>query len=257
MVDTEGGPLQIYLMLSSLDSARSPQKKASPETLLLMANNYAEYNSWYPIFSEFPELSDASIVRFIHTADSINRISNQDLRGDTLGTFQANLSLWQILARQGELPKEQLDSSWQEVMTPFEKIGSPVQLFDAGEKSLAGLMLVATGKSRPSQDEFIDMLAGPPQKGPQAIRIRTEMADRMRSVMDDQRLTSLDTLLELSDGLSAMAHGAPRSEKTLSLAGSLREFELPRPIFTENERYEWAPDMVRQRHAGLRSIPTW
>ncbi len=55
-------------------------------------------------------------LRFIHTADSINRISNQDLRGDTLGTFQANLSLWQILARQGELPKEQLDSSWQEVM---------------------------------------------------------------------------------------------------------------------------------------------
>ena len=37
----------------------------------------------------------------------------------------------------------------------------------------------------------------------------------------------------------------------MSLAGSLREFELPRPIFTESERYEWAPDMIRQRHARL------
>ena len=81
-----------------------------------MANNYGEYSSWYPIFSEFPELSDASIDRFIHTADSINHISNQDLRGDLLGTLQANLGLWQILARQGELPKEQLDSSWQQVL---------------------------------------------------------------------------------------------------------------------------------------------
>ncbi len=250
-VDTDSGPLQIYLSLSSLENARSPQRKVSPETLLLMANNYALYSSWYPIFSEFPELNDASIARFIHTAESIDRISNQDLRGDALGTFQANLCLWQILARQSELPKDQLDSSWQAVMQPFEKIGSQVQLLDAGKQSLSGLMLVATGTARPSQDEIIDMLAGPPQKGQQGTRIRTQLADRMRSVMDDQRLTSLDTLLELSDGLNAMAHGAPRSEKTLALAGSLREFELPRPIFTESERYEWAPDVVRQRHAGL------
>jgi hypothetical protein len=250
-IDTNDGPLQIYLSLSSLDNARSAQKKVSPGTLLLMANNYGEYNSWYPIFSEFPELSDASITQFIHTADSINHISNQDLRGDALGIFQANLSLWQVLARQGELPKDDLDSSWQEVMTPFEKIGSAVQLFDAGERSLSSLRLVAIGKGRPSQDELIDLLAGPPQKGPRATKIRTEMADRMRLVMDDQRLTSLDTLLELSDGLSAMAHGAPRSDRLVSLAGSLREFELPRPIFTESERYEWAPDMIRQRHASL------
>jgi hypothetical protein len=250
-IDTNNGPLQIYLSLSSLDNARPTQKKLSPGTLLLMANNYAEYRSWYPIFSEFPELNDASIARFIHTADSINHISNQDLRGDALGTLQANLSLWQILARQGELPKDQLDSSWQQVMTPFERIGSEVQLFDAGEKSLASLTLVATGHARPSQEELIDLLAGPPQRGTRAIRIRTEMADRMRSVMDDQRLTSFDTLLELSDGLSAMSHGAPRSEKMLSLAGSLREFELPQPIFTDDERDEWAPEMVRQRHASL------
>jgi hypothetical protein len=250
-VDSDNGPLQIYLSLSSLDNARPAPRKVSPQTLLLLANTYTDYSSWYPLFSEFPELSDASITRFIHTAESIDRISSLDLRGDALGTFQASLSLWEILARQGELPREQLDSSWQEVMTPFEKIGSPAQLFDAGEKSFDGLMLVAAGKSHPSQEELIDLLAGPPQLAPQAARIRTEMADHMRSVMDDQRLTALDTLFELGDGLSAMSHGAPRSDKLVSLAGSLREFELPRPIFTENERYEWAPDMTRQRHASL------
>jgi hypothetical protein len=250
-LDTDGGPLQIYLSLSSLDNARPASRKVSPQTLLLMANAYAEYSSWYPLFSEFPELSDTSVTRFIQTAASIDRISNQDLRGDALGTLQASLSLWQILARQGELPGEQLDSSCQAAMTPFEKISSSTQLFDAGEKSFDGLMLVATGKTRPSQEELIDLLAGPPQQAPQATRIRMQMADRMRSVMDDQRLTSLDTLFEIGDGLNSMAHGAPRSDKLVSLAGSLREFELPRPIFTESERYEWAPDMARQRHASL------
>jgi hypothetical protein len=250
-IDTNDGPLQIYLTLSALDDARSAKNQASPSTLLLMANSYREYSQWYPIFSEFPELSDASIVRFIHTADSINHIGNQDLRGDALGTLQANLSLWQILARQGEVPKAQLDSSWQQLMAPFENIGTQGQLLDAGQKSLSSLMLVATGKAQASQDELIDLLAGPPQTSARAITVRTEMADRMRLVLDDQRLTSLDTLLELSTGLDAMAKGAPRSDRLVSLAGSLREFELPRPIFTESERYEWAPDMVRQRHAEL------
>ena len=250
-IETNDGPLQIYLTLSALEDARPAQNQASPSTLLLMANNYREYSRWYSIFSEFPELSDASILRFIRTADSINRIGNQDLRGDALGILQANLSLWQILARQSEVPKAQIDSSWQQVMAPFENIGTEVQLLDAGQRSVSSLMLVATGNAQPSQDELIELLAGPPQKSARAIRVRTEMADRMRLVMDDQRLTSLDTLLELSNGLNAMAHGAPRSDRLVSLAGSLREFELPRPIFTESERYEWAPDMVRQRHAQL------
>jgi hypothetical protein len=250
-IETDNGPMQIYLSLSSVDKERPTARKISPQTLLLMANNYSAYSSWYPLFCEFPELSDTSITRFIQIAESIDRISNQDLRGDALGTFQASLSLWQILARQRELPMAQLDSSWQEMMTPFEKISSPIQLFDAGEKSFDGLMLVATGRRHPSQEELIDLLAGPPQQTPQATRIRTEMADHMRSVMDDQRLTSLDTLFELGDGLNAMSHGAQRSDKLISLAGSLREFELPRPIFTEDERYEWAPDITRQRHASL------
>jgi hypothetical protein len=262
-VETDSGPLQIYLTLSALDDARSAEKQASPSTLLLMASNYREYSSWYSIFSEFPELSDASILRFIHTADSVNRIANQDLRGDALGTLQANLCLWQILARQGEVPKPQIDSSWQQALAPFDNIGSPVigspvigsqaQLLDAGEKSLSSLMLAAAGNAQPSQDELIELLAGPPQKSAGAVRVRGEIADRMRLAMDDQRLTSLDTLLELSKGLSAMAHGAPRSDRLVALAGSLREFELPRPIFTENERYQWAPDMIRQRHAQLQA----
>ena len=249
--DTESGPLQIYMSLNALDSGRPSQRNLSPDTLIQMANAYPQFSSWYPIFSEFPELSDASITRFIHIAGSLDRISNQELRGNALGTFQANLGLWQVLARQGEISKGQLDTSWQKMIDPFEKVDSSPQLFDAGEKSLGELMLAATGKANPSQDEIIDLLAGPPQKTPQGKRAHAEVSRRMRSVIDDQRLTSLDTLSELGEGMNAMAQGAHPSERMLTLARELREFEMPRPIFPENEKGEWAPGVYSQRHAEI------
>jgi len=250
-LDTDSGPLQIYLALSAIDDARSPQQGLAPATLLLAASTYPQFSSWLPIFSEFPELGDTSITRFIQVAESLDRISNQDLRGNTLGIYQANLGLWQILARQREIPSDQLDASWQKIVDPFDKIGSAPQLFDAGTQSLGELMLASTGKANRSQDELIEALAGPPQTSALGKRSRAEVARRMRSVIDDQRLTSLDTLLELGNGLTAMAHGSHANEKLIAMAGDLREFEMPRPIFTESEKGEWAPGVFSQHHAEM------
>src|SRR5436309_13286436 len=43
---------------------------------------------------------------------------------DALPIFQASVGLWQILARQGEIPGAALNDSWQKLMRPFGKIGS-------------------------------------------------------------------------------------------------------------------------------------
>ena len=112
-----------------------------------------------------------------------------------MGVFQANLGLWQILARQGEIRDAELNQSWQQAIAPFAAVDSSAQLFDAGHASLGTLMLAASGKSNLSQGEFIELLAGPPQQSPEGQRIRQEMAGRMRAVLDDQRLVSLDTLI--------------------------------------------------------------
>jgi hypothetical protein len=79
----------------------------------------------------------------------------------------------------------------------------------------------------------------------------------MRAVLDDQRLVSLDTLFTLGDGLNRMAQGAPAgSNLHAPLANELREFELPRPIFTESEKTEWAPGVYANRHASCRCTST-
>ena len=67
----------------------------------------------------------------------------------------------------------------------------------------------------------------------------------------DQHLVSLDTLFALSDGLNEMEQGRPRDEKMLGLAGELREFEMPRPIFTKSEKIDWAPRIYSTHHAEL------
>lgn len=250
-VETDSGPLQIYLMLSEIDGMRSPENRLSDGTVRLLANGFSHFGSWYLIFSDFPELNDASITRFMNIADAVDGISNRTLRVNALGAFQANLGLWQILARQGEIPDAQMNPAWQKAVEPFAKISSSPQLFDAARSSLNALMLAAGGKENTPQSEVINLLAGPAQESEDGRRMHQELVARISSVLEDQRLVSLDTLFALNDGLSQMERGAHESDRLIPLAGQLREFEMPRPIFTNSEKIAWAPPVYSSRHAEL------
>ena len=250
-VDTDLGPLQIYLMLNEVDSRRAADKRLTPETVLLMASKFSQLSNWYLVFSEFPGLDDPSIAQFVKVADKVDGISNHSLRGNAMGMFQANLGIWQILARQGEIRSADLNQSWQQAIAPFATVDSLPQLFDAGHASLKAVTLAASGKADLSQGELIELLAGPPQDSAEGQHMRQELAAKMHAVLEDQRLVSLDTLFTLGDGLNRMAQGAPAGSNMLPLAGELREFELPRPIFTESEKTEWAPGVYANRHAEL------
>ncbi len=250
-VETDSGPLQMYLLFSELDSRRSPEHRLSADTLRLMASRYDQLSDQYLTFPEFPELNDASITQFVNAADAVDKISNHTLRGNAMGTFQANIGLWQILARQGQIPSAKLNESWQAVIKPFGKFTTSAQLFDAGRNSLGEILRAATGKATASQDEIIELLAGPHEPGRESQRVHEEIAKGIRSVMDGQRLVSLDTLMALDLGLADMARGEQVASSLLPLAGELREFEMPRPIFTGSERTEWAAGIYNNRHTEL------
>ncbi|MDX6332656.1 MAG: hypothetical protein QOI83_5053, partial [Streptomycetaceae bacterium] len=250
-VPTDSGPLQIYLNISELDRVRPPARYLSAPTVRLLAQKYHQYGRWYLLFSEFPQLSEESITRFVNVADSINGIQHLALRGNTLGAFQGSVGLWQILARQQEIPKAQLNASWQKTIEPYAKIASPAQLLDAAHQSLSALVLAADGKRNWSQDDLVALLAGPPQESPVGQRVHTELVRRMRAVLDDQRLVSLDTLFGLSDGIQQMERGVAVGDRLVPLAEDLHGFEMPQQIFTKNEKVEWAPTIYSSRHAEL------
>ena len=245
------GPAQIYLTLTAINDARPAERQLSEGTVQLLASHFDELNNWYPIFVEFPSLDENSIKGFVGTVDHVNGISNLVLRANVLGAFQAELGIWQILARQRQIPVEQLNASWQAAIQPYGGIGSNTELFDAARKSFDAILVAAGGKADFTQGQVVDLLAGPAQSSPEGMRVHEEITRRMRAVLDDQRLVPLDTLFGLYDGLGQMAHGAAIGDSLLPLAAALREFELPRPIFTSGERVTWSPTVYVSRHAEL------
>jgi hypothetical protein len=247
--ETDGGPLQTYLGLSELDLRRGPQHRLSNATVMLMAKKYADYSDQYLVFSEFPELSEAAITHLITTADSLSKISDHTVRGNAMGTFQASVGLWQILARQGQIDRAQLDGSWDEMLKPFAEVATAGQLVTAGRASVEQVFRSATGKTKTSQDEMIDLLAGARQSSAEGQKMHAEVADRLRLVMADQRLVTVDTLFGLDDVLKGQ--GAANKEDVAELAGELREFEMPQPIFTNSERTNWAAGTYNNRHTEL------
>ena len=247
---TEQGPLQIYLALSELDCRRSAEHRLSPTTVRLLARKFEDFSAQYKIFSEFPDLNDESIASFLQAARGLSNVPAAD-RGNAFGIFQANVGMWQVLVRQGQIPVQNLNGSWQEMIKPFSTVRTAAQLYDAGRSSLAEIFRSSTGKPTISQDKIIDMLAGPVQTNPSARQMQRETAVRIRSVLDDQRLVSLDTLVTVGDALKEKAHGKQPEAYVLLLADQTREFEMPRPIFTMGEREEWASGIYNNHHTDL------
>ena len=120
---TDSGPLQMYMAISELDSRRSPGHRLAPATVRLLAHKFEEFSDQYRVFSEFPELSDESIALFLEVAQGLNKAPIA-VRGNAFGTFQANVGIWQILARQGQISNTKLNDSWQQVIKPFATIRS-------------------------------------------------------------------------------------------------------------------------------------
>jgi hypothetical protein len=245
---SQDSPLRIYLTLSEMDRRRSPEQRLSPQTVSLLAKDSPRFGDQYRIFSEFHALNDVSIARFLTVAEAIDRIPDNGVRADALGTYQAMVGLWEILTRQGEIPTQKRNESWQRIVNPFGNIPSSAQLFDATESSFGELLRAAGGEPRRSQDEIIALLAGPKQTSPEGLQVRQELANNIRAVLDAQRLISLDNLFALGRGLNQMAQGKPMAEPLLVLAAELREFELPKPLFTSGERLEWANGLYTTPH---------
>ena len=245
------GPVYNFLTLSEIDRDRTPDEQLDITTARLLAEKFPLLGDQYSVFSEFHQLNNDSITKFVSVAESLNQISDRLTKTDTLGLFEASLGLWEILARQGEIPDARLNSSWMAILNAFTGVHTPDQVYTAGRTALDQLFQASTGKTNLTQDQLIALLAGPEQYTKEAQQLRSQMASRMRQVIDDQRLVSLDTLLALGDGVDELSKGKGNPDSLLPLAGELREFEMPKPLFTKSERNEFAAGLYSNRHTAL------
>ena len=247
------GPLDMYVSLSEIDRRRPADQRMSPQTATLLIAHFAKLHDQYEMFSEFSGLDDASITDFVKMTERIDAVRDPLLRGDMMGIFEANIGLWQILARQGQIPSADLNDSWRRLIHPFGEASSAVQLFDAGRASLAQLMKTVTGMPEITQERIIDLIAGPQQSSRDGRQVHQKMADEIQQILTDQRLVSLDTLLELAGDFSRMKErpGQIDRPRALQLAEELEEARAPRAMFTEAERAEWVPGHEPNKHILL------
>jgi hypothetical protein len=245
------GPVYNFLMLSEIDRVRSPQEQLTIPSARLLAEKFPLFGDQYPVFAEFRALNNDSISKFLTAAEGLNQIPDRLVRTDALGMLQANLGLWEILARQGQIPDAHLNDSWQGVLNAFASLHTSDQVYTAGRNALGEVLRASTGKTYVSQDQVMLLLAGPEQYTKAGQQMRSLIAGKIRQVIDDQRLVSLDTLISLGDGLDQMAKGKETADALLPLAGELREFEMPKPLFTKSERTEFAAGLYSNRHTAL------
>lgn len=253
------GPLDMYLILSEIDRRRPAGKRMSPETARLLIAHFSRLRDQYQVFCEFSGLDDASIFQFVKTTERIDRIRDPLLRGDTMGLFEASIGLWQVFARQGQISGADLSASWQRAISPFGSVSNSAQLFDTTSASLAEMMKTISGDAEITQEKIIDLLAGPKQSTSEGTRVHDRIAGQIGQVLSEQRLVSLDTLLELRRDFGNAAQNAsgvaPR--RMAELAQELEESRSPRAMFTEAERAEWAPEHERNQHVVVEMKTNW
>jgi hypothetical protein len=253
----ENEPLKIFLALSDLNRFRPTPLEAA--TVDRLARDWRFYGSQYSIFSEGPSLADKTILLYLDTAKTITQISDMQGRADTAGTLQALVGLWQIFTRQGAIDAADADGALTSIITPFAKIRSPRELFDAGRGGIKILLSATkTPEKTSAQDRIVDLLAGTGTH-PDAESHRTVVEGIVR-IFEAQRLISLDNIFELADNLESLTRGEKLNTALLQrLAARVSEIQLPRAALTSVEKntlafgYWTEKHIEQQRRTNLRA----
>ena len=88
----ENGLLNIFVALNEVDRMRGG--RLEPNTVLALARDYNRFSHHYALLSDWPEINDASILKFLKAADNLVRVKTPPLvKANALGTFQALLEI--------------------------------------------------------------------------------------------------------------------------------------------------------------------
>lgn len=242
----ENEPLKVYMAVTDLNRYRATTLE--PATVDRLARKYRQYGSQYSIFAEAPTLSDKTILQYLDVAESTSDVRDNLLKADTAGTLQSLASLWQIFLRQGSIPPEEADATLAQILTGFEKIKNPRELFDSGRNGVK-VLLTAT-KTQPNiraQDRLIDLLAGAPTSS-DADSHRQVVEDMIR-ILEAQRLINLDTIFEMADNLESLTRGEKLNTALVTkLAARINEIQLPRASMSSAEKNSLAFGYWTERH---------
>lgn len=242
----ENEPLKLFMAVSDINRRRARPLEAPTVERLVM--DYPDVGAQYSIFAEAPSVSDKTIIQYLDTVQSIDRIRGTMLQANSAGTMQALVALWQIFVRQGSIPAAAADETLSGVLTAFAKLHEPEELFDAGKAGVA-LLLRACGvpEGDSPQDRMVDLLAG--ARNPSDAGAHNRVVDEMLRIFEAQRLVPLSTLFDLAAHMEGLAKGERLNTALINrFATRIAEIESPRSALTSVEKNAFAFGYWTERH---------
>jgi len=243
----ENEPLKIFMAVSDIERDRTTPLTAA--TVDRLARNYKNIGAQYSVFSDAPEISDATVNQFLDTVLAIDHIKDPALKQDTAGIMQGLTGLWQIFTRQGCLPAAKVDGTLKSILTPFAAIKGNVELFDAGRSGVKTLMAAAgpSTDSTDAQPRILQLLAG--SVNTKDSDSESQVVLEMQHVLDAQHILSIDTLFQLADNLEGVAKGEKlNAQLAAKLASKISEISLPRAPLSGAEKNALAFGYWTEKH---------
>jgi hypothetical protein len=234
----ENEPLKIFMAISDID--RNRQQPLQPATVDRLARDYHEFGSQYTILSESRGLTDKTVVQFLDTVEAVNKIHEAAFRSDATGSFQAVVSLWQILVRQKSLDDNQADATLSGIAGSFAALHNNRELFDAGRDGAKRLLAAAAGEWKgTAQERMVSLLSGGSAAAGESADsdARQEASQEIQRILESQRMISLDTLFGIADNLEAMPKGEKLNIALVNrLAATIGEIPAQRASLTGPEQ---------------------
>ena len=241
----ENEPLKIFLTLNDVDRGRA--KPISPQLAARLVGSYRTFGAQYSLFADAPTLSEASIDRYLDICAGSLGIHDTLVKADAIGSFQALVQLWRILAIQMSIPTGAQDGSFAKLIAPFGRIKQETDVFEAGRSGVDALIAAANVQPHGTrQEELIELLVG---------KLRTSdgvapasPAENFLRVFDAQLLVPVDTLFTAADRLGKGESEAKALKAINEQLGRLEETQSLRGSLSSDERNSYAIGYWSQRH---------
>ena len=241
-VDNE--PLKIFMALSDIDRGRPAP--IEPETVEALVKVWNTFGSQYAMFGDAPT-SDKTIIAWLAAAQATDKIRDNQLRQDAIGTLQGLTGLWQIFSRQGSLPAAKADDVLAAVVAPFADIKSNRVLFDAGRQGLTSIMKATGATGGNLQERVLGLLAGGAKLDDSESRIT--LVQEEQRVFEAQKLLPADLIFELADNLEAVSKGEKlNAQLAARMAARVADIQLPRNAMTGAEKNAMAFGYFVDKH---------
>jgi hypothetical protein len=200
----ENVPLRMFVATSEMNRLR--ERPLEPATVQVLLENFKTLRSQYSLLAEAPQLSDDAIRQFVTAALEMQKIRNEQLRADSVGSLQGLLGLWQIYTRHGILTGADVDKAFREILNAIGKPENHQELFLNARKGTA-VLLAATGGADTSdpQKHVVALLAG--VKDPEDAAVLAQQTRSINTIVEAQNLLTLTELFTLDDQLQGAASG--------------------------------------------------